>query len=228
MRVRSPSATLTLTTTVSPGWKSGIFAPGNLAACSASSFSMMFISDSCRDAGFLRAGERFGALFSVEARLIEQRPARVERYCRGPSLPDRGTSGSLSPMPALRLVAFAVFALFAAAALAEAAAPSPAVIQALAAPQALPDVVEGRADALATIIEYASLTCSHCAAFHKDAWPAIKAKYVDAGKAKFILREFPLDPLSVGAFMLARCAGAKREAVIDRLFDHQSEWAFTA
>src|SRR5208282_5382110 len=79
MRVRSPSATLTLTTTVSPGWNSGIFAPGNLAACSASSFSMMFISsDSCRDAGFLRAGERFGALFSVEARLIEQRPARVE------------------------------------------------------------------------------------------------------------------------------------------------------
>src|SRR5208283_1435747 len=88
MRVRSPSATLTLTTTVSPGWKSGIFAPGNLAACSASSFSMMFISDSCRDAGFLRAGERFGALFSVEARLIEQRPARVERYCRGRSLTD--------------------------------------------------------------------------------------------------------------------------------------------
>src|SRR5208337_1081951 len=139
------------------------------AACSASSFSMMFISDS----GFLRAGERFGALFSVEARLIEQRSARVERYCRGrrgPSLPDRGTSGSLSPMPALRLVAFAAFALFAAAALAEAGAPSPAVIQ------ALPDVVEGRADAPATIIEYASLTCSHCAAFHKDAWPAIKAK----------------------------------------------------
>jgi protein-disulfide isomerase len=42
------------------------------------------------------------------------------------------------------------------------------------------------------------------------------------------LREFPLDPLSVGAFMLARCAGPKREAVVDRLFDHQSNWAFSA
>ena len=108
------------------------------------------------------------------------------------------------------------------------APPSPAVLRALAAPHALPDVVEGRVDAPATIIEYASLTCSHCAAFHKNAWLAIKAKYVDTGKAKFILREFPLDPLSVGAFMLARCAGPKREAVIDRLFDHQSDWAFTA
>ena len=132
------------------------------------------------------------------------------------------------PMPALRLAAVAAFAFFASVALAEISSPSPAVLRALAAPQALPDVVEGRADAPATIIEYASLTCSHCAAFHKDAWPAIKAKYIGTGKAKFILREFPLDPLSVGAFMLARCAGARREAVIDRLFDHQSEWAFTA
>ena len=134
-------------------------------------------------------------------------------------------------MPFLRFAcpaALTVLALLSPPARAEIAAPSPAVVAALAAPQALPDVVEGRADAPATIIEYASLTCSHCAAFHKEEWPAIKAKYVDAGKAKFILREFPLDPLSVGAFMLARCAGQKRGAVIDRLFDHQSEWAFTA
>ena len=124
------------------------------------------------------------------------------------------------------LAASAAFVLFAAAA--QAAAPPPAVLAALAAPQALPDVVEGSAHAPATIIEYASLTCSHCAAFHKEAWPTIKAKYVDTGKVKFILREFPLDPLSIGAFMVARCAGPKRGAVIDRLFDHQSEWAFTA
>ncbi len=128
-----------------------------------------------------------------------------------------------------RLAALAALALLVPAARAETAAPSSAVVAAaLAAPQALPDVVEGRPDAPATIIEYASLTCSHCAAFHKEAWPAIKARYVDTGKAKFILREFPLDPLSIGAFMLARCAGEKRDVVIDRLFDHQSEWAFTA
>jgi protein-disulfide isomerase len=131
-------------------------------------------------------------------------------------------------MSSLRLAACAAFALLAPAALAGTPAPPAAVLKALDAPQALPDVVQGRADAPATIIEYASLTCPHCAAFHKDAWPTIKAKYVDSGKAKFILREFPLDPLSVGAFMLARCAKQKREAVIDRLFDHQSEWAFSA
>ena len=62
-----------------------------------------------------------------------------------------------------------------------------------------------------TIIEYASLTCSRCAAFHKESWPAIKAKYVETGKAKFILREFPLDPLSIGAFMVAPApAGSAR------------------
>lgn len=91
----------------------------------------------------------------------------------------------------------------------------------------LPDIVEGSASAPGTIIEYASATCSHCAAFHQATWPALKSKYVDTGKAKFILREFPLDPLATAAFMLARCAGpAKRDAVLDRLFDRQSEWAF--
>jgi protein-disulfide isomerase len=95
--------------------------------------------------------------------------------------------------------------------------------------QPLPDVVEGDAGAAVTIIEYASLTCTHCFAFHKDVWPALKAKYLDTGKARFIIREFPLDPLSVGAFMLARCAGPqKRDALIDRLFDHQGDWAFAA
>jgi protein-disulfide isomerase len=52
---------------------------------------------------------------------------------------------------------------------------------------------------------------------------------VDTSKAKFVFREFPLDPLSTAAFMLARCAGPdKRDAVIDRLFDHQPDWAFAA
>ena len=126
-------------------------------------------------------------------------------------------------------VAALALALLATGALAETAAPTPAVSEALNAEQPLPDVVEGRADAPATIIEYASMTCSHCAAFHGDVWPALKAKYVDTGKAKFVLREFPLDPLAAGAFMLARCAGPEtRDAVIDRLFDHQADWAFTA
>ncbi|RBP05133.1 protein-disulfide isomerase [Roseiarcus fermentans] len=112
------------------------------------------------------------------------------------------------------------------AALAATDALTPAETAALAAPQALPDIVEGKADAPATIIEYASMTCSHCAAFHKEVWPALKAKYLDTGKAKFVLREYPLDRLALAAFMLARCSGPeKRDAVVDRLFDHQAEWA---
>ena len=114
-----------------------------------------------------------------------------------------------------------------AAPVADSSALTPAETAVLDGPQALPDIVEGKADAPATIIEYASMTCSHCAAFHKDVWPALKAKYVDTGKAKFVLREFPLDRLALAAFMLARCAGPeKRDAVVDRLFDHQADWAF--
>ena len=56
-------------------------------------------------------------------------------------------------------------------------------------------------------IEYASLTCSHCATFHERTWPALKSKYIDTGKVRFMLREFPLDPLATAGFMLARCAG---------------------
>ena len=133
----------------------------------------------------------------------------------------------LKSFRALRLAAFAAAVLaLPAAALAGPDALTPEQTAALNGPQALPDIVEGKADAPATIVEYASLTCSHCAAFHKDVWPALKSKYVDTGKAKFVLREFPLDRLSLAAFVLARCAGPdKRDAVTDRLFDHQEEWA---
>jgi protein-disulfide isomerase len=91
---------------------------------------------------------------------------------------------------------------------------------------ALPDVVEGQADAPITIVEYASMTCTHCAAFHNNVYPTLKSKYIDTGKAKFMLREFPLDPLATAGFMLARCAGEKREPMIGLLFAQQKNWAF--
>jgi protein-disulfide isomerase len=113
------------------------------------------------------------------------------------------------------------------AAPAASAAPAIAPTDPLTAPGPLPDIVEGSPSAAITIIEYASMTCSHCAAFHEETWPLLKAKYVDSGKAKFILREFPLDPLAAAGFMLARCAGPdKRDALIDRLFAQQKNWAF--
>jgi protein-disulfide isomerase len=91
----------------------------------------------------------------------------------------------------------------------------------------LPDLVQGAPSAPITIIEYASMTCTHCAAFHDTTWVQLKSKYIDTGRAKFILREFPLDPLAAAAFMLGRCAGPdKRNLFIDNLFAQQKSWAF--
>jgi protein-disulfide isomerase len=91
----------------------------------------------------------------------------------------------------------------------------------------LGDVALGAPDAKVTIIEYASLTCSHCAEFHKTVYPTLKSKYIDTGKVRFILREFPLDDLAAAGFMLARCAGNdKYYDIVDLLFEKQTEWAF--
>lgn len=99
-------------------------------------------------------------------------------------------------------------------------------VAALMAPGALPDVVIGDPKASVTIVEYASMTCSHCADFHEKTLPTLKKDYLDTGKAKLILREFPFDPRAVAAFMLARCAPAgKRTAMVDVLFSQQGTWA---
>ena len=92
---------------------------------------------------------------------------------------------------------------------------------------ALPDMWQGSKDAPVTIIEYASMTCSHCAHFHETTYPTLKSKYIDTGKVRFTLREFPFDPIAVAGFMVARCAGDKREAMIGLLFSQQKNWAFS-
>jgi protein-disulfide isomerase len=98
----------------------------------------------------------------------------------------------------------------------------------LMAGEALPDLAIGSNDAAVTIVEYASTTCGHCAAFYTGTFPDLKKKYIDTGKVKFILREFPLDPLGAAGFMVARCAGDdKRNAIVDLLFAQQKGWAFT-
>ena len=65
-------------------------------------------------------------------------------------------------------------------------------------------MVVGKADAPVTIVEYASLTCPHCAHFHEGTLPELKTKYIDTGKVRMIFREFPFDPLAEAGFMLAR------------------------
>ncbi len=89
----------------------------------------------------------------------------------------------------------------------------------------LPDLSEGPADAKVTIVEYASLTCPHCAHFHSEVFPELKKKYVDTGKVRFVFREFPLDNLAAAAAMLARCSGDdKALPMTGVLFDKQDEW----
>jgi len=88
------------------------------------------------------------------------------------------------------------------------------------------DIVLGDPDAPVTVIEYASMTCSHCASFHTGTLPKLKEQYIDTGKVKFIMREFPLDNLAGAASMLARCvAEDKFYPFVDMLFEKQSQWA---
>jgi protein-disulfide isomerase len=93
-------------------------------------------------------------------------------------------------------------------------------------PGPLPEQALGATDAPVTIIEYASMTCPHCATFHEKTYPELKKKYIDTGKVRFIFREFPLDPVAAAGFMLARCAGeGKYFPMIETLFHQQKEWA---
>jgi len=88
------------------------------------------------------------------------------------------------------------------------------------------DVALGSDKAPVTIIEYASMTCPHCAHFSETTFPELKKRYIDTGKVRFIFREFPFDPVAAAGFMLARCAGKDHYmAVIETLFAKQGEWA---
>jgi protein-disulfide isomerase len=92
----------------------------------------------------------------------------------------------------------------------------------------LGDVVLGNAKAPVTVIEYASMTCPHCAAFHNDVFGAFQTAYIDTGKVRFILREFPLDAWAAAAFSLARCAEATTPGAYYELtgafFENQPVW----
>ena len=94
-------------------------------------------------------------------------------------------------------------------------------------PQALPDMALGPADAKVTIVEYAASTCPHCAAFNKDVFPRIKSEFIDTGKVRYVLREFPLNIKDLACPMLARrIAGedsAKYFAVVDIMFRQQDQ-----
>jgi protein-disulfide isomerase len=94
-------------------------------------------------------------------------------------------------------------------------------------PVSLPDMAVGTAKAPVTIVEYASMSCPHCAAFEQNVFPMLKSKYIDTGKVHFVFREFPLDIKAAAASMLARCIAGddagKFFATIDLLFKQQDQ-----
>ena len=91
------------------------------------------------------------------------------------------------------------------------------------------DHVLGDPKAPITVIEYASLTCSHCAHFHTQILPEIKKKWIDTGKVKLVYRDFPLDQVAAKAAQIAECAGNdKYFGVLDIIFRGQSQWATAA
>jgi hypothetical protein len=96
----------------------------------------------------------------------------------------------------------------------------------------LPEMALGPANASITITEYASMTCSHCAAFNANVFPKIKSEYIDTGKVRYVFREFSLDSKAAVASMLARCIAkddaGKYFAVIDMMFKKLDEWSLPA
>ena len=93
-------------------------------------------------------------------------------------------------------------------------------------PGPLEEMSIGDPNAPNVVVEYASMSCPHCAEFHAKLLPEIKSKYVDTGKARFIFREFPLDKPAAFAFMVARCSGKDGYfQMVDALFKTLESWA---
>jgi protein-disulfide isomerase len=92
------------------------------------------------------------------------------------------------------------------------------------------DMAIGEASAPVTLVEYASLTCPHCATFHATIFPEIKEKYIDTGKVRFVFRQFPTPParLAVGGEVLARCKGDSETyyKLLGLLFEKQRFWIY--
>ena len=88
------------------------------------------------------------------------------------------------------------------------------------------DYSMGPADAKVVLVEYASLTCTHCANFHTTVLPSIKKEFVDTGKVRYIYRDFPLDRVALGAAMIASCSGRDSFfGFIDTFYATQGKWS---
>ena len=85
-------------------------------------------------------------------------------------------------------------------------------------------IVVGNEDAKIVIIAYESLTCSHCANFHKDVYPQLKKEYIDTGLAKIEFRHFPLDIAAFNASKISQCKNDQSLAILESLYSNQQAW----
>ena len=85
-------------------------------------------------------------------------------------------------------------------------------------------IVSGNENAKITIIAYESLTCSHCADFHKDVYPQLKKDYIDTGLAKIEFRHFPLDAAAFNASKIAQCKDNQNLEILESLYSNQQAW----
>ena len=85
-------------------------------------------------------------------------------------------------------------------------------------------IISGNESAKITIIAYESLTCSHCADFHKNIYPQLKKDYIDTGLAKIEFRHFPLDVAALNASKLAQCKNNKSLEILEALYSNQQAW----
>ena len=85
-------------------------------------------------------------------------------------------------------------------------------------------IVAGNKDAKITIIAYESLTCSHCADFHREVYPQLKKDYIDTGIAKIEFRHFPLDIAAFNASKVAQCKSDEGLKILNSLYSNQQEW----
>ena len=85
-------------------------------------------------------------------------------------------------------------------------------------------IVVGNKDAKITIIAFESLTCSHCANFHKDVFPELKKEYLDTGLAKIEFRHFPLDIAAFNASKVSQCNNDGDSKILNSLFENQQKW----
>ena len=94
--------------------------------------------------------------------------------------------------------------------------------------EALKEKKMGLESANIEIIEFASLTCGHCAKFHNEVFPKIKEEFIDTGKVSFIYKDFPLDKFALKASVIARCSGEKKFLVFLKvLYSKQKDWTRT-